>query len=357
MLLSVLVVMLGLQMVAEAAILSSVDSSPGRLSCSDSKATLDSKSDLVKVTSTSRGMTMYMGYRQTTSVNQDPVVTLFEGNTRKWCKDDIEDNGDDGFGVGLLWNDNENHFYGIFTSKGTQPGKKYQDHTSGGWIPNYFGTVAQSNNVKVSVVLRMDINTGTPDKGTFVGGRLNSGKANTLVPHSATFAGDDPVIYFNGWYAPVDEPSNTPSKGSRMSCSGSSPVPMDVKFKADLSAPLEICGKARTVGGSYCNATTPATSCPRGQITFPPASKTLTLPVRNDGNTRTTSLTRTIITTHSTTKSARPSTTLSLPLPNSAPSKTRTPIYAQKPTRTVSIQPPVPTPTPAPTPTPTPSGS
>lgn len=239
------------------AALSSVEASPAPISCSDTKAQLDGK----KLSKVCSGNTcLYLAYRQASANNQDPVLVRFDGDSQTFCNQKIEDNGDDGLGVGLLWDDSKDYFYGAFTSKGTQPGNQYQDYTSGGWIPNFFGTIAQSSDTKVSVILKINLADGTPTKGTFMGAKLMNNDANTCIVSQMDVAQNEEVaIYFSSFFSPVDVPGSSPANSQRMTCTGKSPFIVGYKFDRDLSAPIEICG------GQSC---TPNTNlCPSGQLT------------------------------------------------------------------------------------------
>ena len=244
-------------------ILSSVETSPQTLSCSDSKAALQAKR-CSQVCSSATGTCFFLGYRQVSANNQDPILIRFDGASQAWCQTQIETTGDDGFGIGLLWNDETNAMYGAFTSKGTQsPGVQYQAWTAGGWIPSFFGPVASSNNVKVSVILKLDAATGVPSKGTFIGARLTSGEANQLLVSQMAFASNDEVVIAaESTFRPVDNPSSNPVR--TMVCTGSSPLPAYFKFDSNLTAPIEICGTPAFASGSRCLPS--GSTCPRGSI-------------------------------------------------------------------------------------------
>ena len=146
----------------------------------------------------------------------------------------------------------------------------FQSYTSGGWIPEFFGNVASSNNAKVSVVLRISTSTGVPDKGTYVGAKLDNGGANTMEPREIGFdVAENLVVLFDSFFSPVDGIGNGgPSTYPRMSCTGSSPLPFYVKFTPDLSNALERCGTPAAIGRtSLCTPSNAAVSCPLGRVT------------------------------------------------------------------------------------------
>ncbi len=188
-----------LSVLVRAQTVSSVVQNPQTLSCGLTRSAIDARL-VAKICNSGNTTCFYTGYQQVSSVNQDPILIRFDGSTQTFCQTQIETTGDDGSGIGLLW-DSANKLYGCFTSKGTQPGIRYQNWTGGGWIPNFYGTIAQSNDVKVSVILELNVNTGVPVSGTFVGARLSSGSANTCLARSMTFdTSGNPVIFFDSYY-------------------------------------------------------------------------------------------------------------------------------------------------------------
>jgi hypothetical protein len=124
-------------------------------------------------------LTVYIGYRQVSADNQDPVVRAFSASDPAggYVRTDYETSGDDGRGFGLLTDGVS--LYALFSATGTQgaPATDYRRFTAGGWLPSY----GSGGGARVSVLARLDPATGEPIEGTFVSAILASGNANTLV--------------------------------------------------------------------------------------------------------------------------------------------------------------------------------
>eukprot|EP00004_Rigifila_ramosa_P028118 TRINITY_DN944_c0_g1_i1.p1 TRINITY_DN944_c0_g1~~TRINITY_DN944_c0_g1_i1.p1 ORF type:complete len:329 (-),score=78.49 TRINITY_DN944_c0_g1_i1:33-953(-) len=240
-----------------------VNQSPQAFSCASPQSSLD----LLNVVKVASGPTaFYLGYQQVTSNNQDPILIRYDNGVRTFCQTNIETTTDDGKGVALAWDTDTQRLFGVFTSTGNGAGTtKYQNYTSAGWVPNFFGTLANSSGAKVSVILRLSAATGVPETGTFVGAKLSSSAANTCVPRELGFGDGALVVLFDSYYSPIDAPGASPGATQAMACTGASPLPFYTKWPNSLAAPLELCGTPAQ-SGAYCNATNTLATCPRGQL-------------------------------------------------------------------------------------------
>jgi hypothetical protein len=161
--------------------------------------------DVVTVSSSANNRTLFFGTEQMTSINQNPIIVVFDTDTqqRLWCYNTYEVAGADGRAIGALHaqitttitttastgsnlsNDTppknvEEILYVVFTIDGTQ-GTTSEDvrrFTSNGWIPSY----GNGGSSKVSVVAQINLTTGEPITGTFLRSQLPSnGKTNSFI--------------------------------------------------------------------------------------------------------------------------------------------------------------------------------
>lgn len=171
--------------------------------------------------------TIYTGYHQQSSINQNPVIARFDSGVRVWCRDDYETTGDDGDGIGLYFDGTM--LYGVFTATGTQPGPNYTRWTGDGWLSSY----SQGGGAKVSIILRIDPASGEPNAGTYVRAQLSNGNTNSLtVKGLALTDAGTLLIRADSWFSPLN------TDKSRMSCSGSSPFDYTLELSGDLSTAL-----------------------------------------------------------------------------------------------------------------------
>ncbi|MFW5800079.1 MAG: hypothetical protein ACOCV8_04605 [Spirochaetota bacterium] len=174
--------------------------------------------------------TIYIGYYQKTGDNQDPVAAKFTDGNKDWCKIDYEVTGTDGRGIGLLWN-GEDILYGAFTVDGTQ-GDESQDFRSfaaNGWLKSASDSSNGWGGGKVSIILKIDPDTGDGKLATFISAKKSDGKTNSVLATDMSWDGENLTVYADSWYSPRK------TDKSPMSCSGNSPFKYTIKFDADLS--------------------------------------------------------------------------------------------------------------------------
>ena len=170
----------------------------------------------------------YIGYRQTSADNQDPILFRFDNGVLTYSNSSIETTGDDGRGYGLLW-DGKERLYAIFSCTGNQSGVRYSNWTGGGWEPNPFGTLISTSGSRIIVILKIDPASGIPQTGTYLWATLSSGRANTITGTDLRFNGDDILLVADSFFSPVDPDKNI------IPVSGSSPHNYHAVFSADLS--------------------------------------------------------------------------------------------------------------------------
>ena len=181
--------------------------------------------------------TIYIGTRQISAINQDPVMVRFDGGARTWCRDDIEATGADGRGYGLLW-DGDDALYAAFSVDGTQgtSDTQFQRFTGAGWLPGY----GSGGGPKVAVLLRIAPADGEPQLGTFLRAQLTSGRTNSFTVTDLSLVGD--VIRIDGasFFSPLDVDR------SRLTCTGSSPfdVTYDMTLELDAARSVRVADNA-----------------------------------------------------------------------------------------------------------------
>lgn len=196
-------------------------------SCSDSEQELIDKG----VTHVKNGDgIVYIGYRQL-GENKDPITAKFTSGNQDWCKTDYEVSNDDSTGYGLLWYDD--YLYGIFTSTGTQGSvnEDFREFAGSGWLSSY----GAGGGAKISVIARIDIETGEPQYATFVSAVLSSGNSNSLLVKDIYSNGTNLVVECDSWWSP----RSADKKG--MSCPDGTKTPIHyrLEFDYDLSTVYE----------------------------------------------------------------------------------------------------------------------
>ncbi|MDP5018786.1 hypothetical protein FJR11_06500 [Anabaena sp. UHCC 0187] len=190
--------------------------------CNDTEATIKAKNGpKVTVGQTS----IYIGYQQVTSLNQDPRIVRFDNGVKKWCRSDYETTSDDGRGYGLLW-DGSGTLYGVFSSTGTQTGADFRRFATGRWLSSY----GSGGGAKVSVIARINPINGDVNYATFLSAILSSGKSNSLTVTGLSWNGTNLTVKADSWWSP-----RRPDKKAMTCTPGSvSPFKYTSVFKGDL---------------------------------------------------------------------------------------------------------------------------
>jgi hypothetical protein len=175
------------------------------------------------------GTQFFIGYRQVSANNQDPILVKFVDGQQQWARTDYENTGDDQKGYGLLW-DGAERLYAVFSATGTQPGDDFRRFASNGWLPSY----GQGGGAKVAVLARIDPATGEVGAATFLYARLTNGKTNSMqVTDLALTKVGELDLTANAWFSPLKVDK------SRFDCSGSSPFVYRLRLSGDLGTALE----------------------------------------------------------------------------------------------------------------------
>jgi gliding motility-associated-like protein len=203
------------------------------------------------------GSDYYIGTKQTTPMNQDPIIAKFTAGTLDWCKDDYETTGADGRGVGLFYSGTA--LYAVFTVDGTQgmTTEDFRRFTTSGWLKTYTdGSPSGGGGPKGSVIVKIDLTTGDgmTGNGTFITA-LNSStnKTNSLVIRDMYVNGSGNIeIKADSYFAP----RKTNKTAMTQIGMGSSPHDYTLVLSPDLTT--AVCASA--VGwdngtGTNCDGT------------------------------------------------------------------------------------------------------
>jgi hypothetical protein len=172
------------------------------------------------------GNSYVIGYRQVSSINQDPILFKFAPDGSKlWCRDDYDKNAPDSRGYGLLWQ--EGKLYALFSVDGGGSGL---DALANGWLKSYADASTGGGGHKVSVLLQINPADGQAMGGTFITARRSDGKINTLVVKEMCMVTGQVRLVADSWYSP-----RRADRTAMPNCTGSSPLDYVVDFQGDLS--------------------------------------------------------------------------------------------------------------------------
>lgn len=174
---------------------------------------------------------IFIGYRQVSRDNQDPVMVRFDQGEQAWFRDDIERSGDDGQGYGLVWDGGES-LYAVFSATGTQGSadQDYRRYTRDGWLRDY----GRGGGAKVAVILKMQAADGEATAGTFLTSRLSDGRTNSLSVEGLYDDGQTLTVGAQSWFRPLDE-NRSPMNVDHL---GGSPFTYQIVFNRDLTEAL-----------------------------------------------------------------------------------------------------------------------
>lgn len=168
--------------------------------------------------------TMYVGFRQATSINQNPIVARFDDGELVYCVEH-EDDPPDARAVGITWNGGD-HAYVVYTVVGGGTDLEGK----GGFLSSYAPGAISGGGPNVSVVGRVAAATGELETATFVIAVKSDNKVNTHNPAGAVRVLEDGTVEFLGESAhkPIDADGR-----SAMNCTDY-PFESRYRFSADL---------------------------------------------------------------------------------------------------------------------------
>ncbi|MGY6562701.1 MAG: hypothetical protein ACXITV_11400 [Luteibaculaceae bacterium] len=192
--------------------------------------TFDAVNALNGVKISHNNTTFFIGHRQVSALNQDPILMRFDNGNLTWSRTDYEVTGDDNTGYGLIW-DGANAFYAVFSATGTQgtPAQDFRRFATQGWLTSY----GQGGGAKVAILAKINPENGDVDNATFLTARLQNGNSNSMQVTGLAFdEAKNLQVSANSWFSPrrIDRAAFT--------CSGGSPFPYQIVFTPNLSTAL-----------------------------------------------------------------------------------------------------------------------
>ncbi len=174
--------------------------------------------------------TLYIGYEQVSSNNQDPRLISFTNGVRDWYRTDYEVTNDDSTGTGLVWDGTTDSLYATFTSTGSQgtPDQDFREFATNGWLRSY----GPGGGAKVSILARIDPATGDVLDATFISAILSSGNSNSLSVTNLGLDGDNVVVSASSFFSP----RRIDTTAMQQTVSGGSPFDYTIEFTPNLSA-------------------------------------------------------------------------------------------------------------------------
>lgn len=174
----------------------------------------------------------YIGYRQVSSINQNPILVSFDSQNpdNNWSRTDYEVTGSDSRGYGLFWSGSD--LYAAFSIDGAQGTsdedfRRASQETTQSWLRSY----GSGGGAKISVLARIDPLTGELLDAAHLSALLSNGKSNSLIIEDIRVNDSgNLVVHAQSWFAPRNP------DGSRMSQvgSGSSPFDYTLEITPDL---------------------------------------------------------------------------------------------------------------------------
>ena len=177
--------------------------------------------------------TIYIGYRQVSPNNQNPILVSFDSQNsdNNWVRTDYEVTGADSRGYGLFWSDSD--LYAVFSIDGAQ-GTSSEDFrrasrdATQSWLRSY----GSGGGAKISVIARIDPTTGELLDAAHLSALLSSGRSNTLVINDISVnASNNLVIQAQSFFSPRRPDGSALTQIG----SGSSPFDYTVEITPDLT--------------------------------------------------------------------------------------------------------------------------
>ncbi len=129
------------------------------------------------------GSNYYIGTRQVTATNQNPIIIKFTGGVRDWCREDYENDAVEGRGYGLYWSGTD--LYAIVSINGHSSG--LQRFTSRGWLRHFTDYMPLGSPIvsgaRATVIFKINLRNGEGmvGHGTFLSSRTADNRANTVL--------------------------------------------------------------------------------------------------------------------------------------------------------------------------------
>ncbi len=195
---------------------------------------------------TFNGSSYYIGFRQVSANDQNPVLLKFTNGILDWCREDYDTTSIDVKGYGLYWSGTD--LYAVFSivGQGTPSTSSITRLTTNGWISSY----GQGSTASVSVILGLDASDGSVSSGTYLRSQLSNNNTNALIVRDLFVDGSNLVVRADTGFSPLN------TDLSRMSCSGGSPIDYTVVLAQNLqSASCASAVNCTSLSGVDCLAT------------------------------------------------------------------------------------------------------
>jgi gliding motility-associated-like protein len=151
------------------------------------------------------GSNYYIGTRQASATNQNPIIIKFTGGVRDWCREDYETDAVEGRGYGLYWSGTD--LYAVVSVNGHSSG--LQRFTGRGWLRHFTDFLPSGSTIvsgaRATVIFKINPRNGEgmSGQGTFLTSRTTDNRANTLLIRDISRDGvDNLVMRANSWNAP-----------------------------------------------------------------------------------------------------------------------------------------------------------
>lgn len=210
------------------------------ISCNDTQLQLENK-DALRVVD-DNGVAIYIGSREISANNRNPIVTKFVNGRQEWCQENYDTTEIDSRGYGLLWNGG-NLLYSVFSSLGTGAnGTDLREHSTAGWLIRFNdASPGGSNRVEVSYLAKLNFDSGGPESATFLTSIDVAEKTNYLEVTELGFSTDQSQVTVQadaGRSPRRAEPDNFLLDKTGLFCSGSPPYDYTISLNVNLSQAL-----------------------------------------------------------------------------------------------------------------------
>jgi len=190
----------------------------------------------------SGGVTYEVGYDQVSSNDQDPYVIKKNSDGDQVWGYYHDQTPVDARAV-LVTLDAQNRPYVVFTTDGgSNDSDRIQlNHvTEGAFSDAPFTSYGAGGGAKVTIIARLDPDTGKIERGTFLVARLTSNDdTNSMGPEGLAISGDQVLLDVNSYAWPPGEGA-TQNNWNYYTTSGSTPLALRYTFPADLTEISEV---------------------------------------------------------------------------------------------------------------------
>jgi hypothetical protein len=133
-----------------------------------------------------------VGFEQVSSNNQDPYVEKQNSEGTRLWRLHHDETPVDGRAIAVALDDEDRPYVVFTTDGGSNDDDRFQRHhaESGAFADAPFGSYGSGGGPKVSIVARLDAETGDIERGTFLRAQLTNENTNTLAATGLAVTGD-----------------------------------------------------------------------------------------------------------------------------------------------------------------------